>query len=159
LFFSYTMSVILLSLSMYGIWCFLHDVWQWWLEPHFASRPSCSFLVVVKNLDGEIEDVFRYLTREIEHAEIDCDIVVVDVSCNDFTSAVLERVENDSDVIKVVTMPAGKRAIGEAMALCRGSVVHVMDLSNRMSVEEFMVTVRTLLRQGSHEVIIRKVAK
>lgn len=156
MFFSYTMSVILLSLSMYGIWCFLHDSWKWWLEPRLSPMPSCSFLVVVKNLDGEVEDLFRFLARKIENAESESDIVVVDVSSSDFTAAILERLASDIDIIQVVSRPAGQRAISDAMALCRGTVVHVLDLSNRMSTEDFMVTVCALLRQDSHEVMVRR---
>lgn len=159
MFFSYTMSVMLLSLSMYGMCCFLHDIWKWWLEPRLVPMPSCSFLVVVRNLDGEIEDLFRYLAREIESTELDCDIVAVDVSSNDFTTAILERLASDIDIMKVVVMPAGQRPIGEAIALCRGKVVHVLDLSNRMSAEDFMITVCALLRLDRHEVNIRRMAK
>ena len=158
MFFSYTMSVILLSLSMYGIWCFLHDSWKWWLEPHVVPMPSCSFLIVVRNLDGEVEDLFRYLAGKIESSEMDCDIVVVDVSSNDFTAAILERLAYDIDILTVMTIPSGQRAIGDSVALCRGKVVHILDLSNRMSTEEFMVTVSALLRQDHHEVVVRRVS-
>ncbi|MBP2628696.1 MAG: hypothetical protein H6Q68_3407 [Firmicutes bacterium] len=157
MFFTYTMSVILLSLSMYGVWCFLQDIWKWWLEPRLVSVPSCSFLVIVKNLDGEVEDLFRFLARKIQNAEIESDIVVVDVSSDDFTALILDRLASDIDIIQVVARPAGQRAISEAIALCRGTVVHVLDLSNRMSTEDFMVTVCALLRQDSHEVMVRRV--
>jgi len=156
LFFTYTASVILLSLSMYGIWCFLHDTWKWWLEPRLVPVPSCSFLVVVKNLDEEIEDLLRFLARKIEHAEIDRDIVVVDVSSNDLTAAILERLASRIDTITVLVRPAGQQAISEAIPLCRGAVVHVLDLSNRMTTEDFMVTVCALLRQDSRDVMVRR---
>lgn len=159
MFFSYTLSVVLLSFSIYGIWCFVHDLWKWWLEPGLVSRPSCSFLVVVKNLDGDVEDLLGYLARAIEYAEVDWDIVVVDVSSDDFTLAILERLVRNSEIIKVMVLPAGQRAIGEAVPLCRGKVVHVLDLSNRMSTEDFMMVVCTLLRQHSDEVMIRRVMK
>jgi len=159
LFFSYTLSVVLLSLSIYGACCFLHDVWKWWLEPRLVPRPSCSFLVVVKNLDGDIEDLLRYLASAIEYAEVDWDIVVVDISSNDFTPAILERLVSENEIIKVVVLPAGQRAIGEAIPLCRGKVVHVLDLSNRMSTEEFMVSVCGLLRPDRGDMMIRRSAK
>lgn len=159
MFFSYTLSVILLSFSIYGVWCFFHDLWKWWLEPRLVPRPSCSFLVVVKNLDGDIEDLLGYLARAIEYAEVDWDIVVVDVSSNDFTLEILERLVRNSEIIKVVVLPAGQRAIGEAVPLCRGKVVHVLDLSNRMSTEDFMAVVCSLLRQDCDEVLVRRMMK
>ena len=159
MFFSYTLSVILLSFSIYGAWCFLHDLWKWWLEPHLVPRPSCSFLVVVKNLDEDIEDLIGYLARAIEYAEVDWDIVVVDISSNDFTLGILERLVRNSEIIKVVVSPAGQRAIGEAVPLCRGKVVHVLDLSNRMSTEDFMMVVCSLLRPDRDEVMVRRMLK
>lgn len=158
MFFSYTMSVILLSLAMYGIWCFLHDSWKWWLEPHVVPMPSCSFLIVVRNLDGEVEDLFRYLAGKIESSEMDSDIVVVDVSSNDFTATILERLAYDIDSITVTKISNGQRAIGDSIALCRGKVVHVLDLSNRMTTEEFMVTVSALLQRDLHETVVRRVS-
>jgi len=159
LFFSYTMSVILLSLSMYGIWCFIHDTWQWWLGPHFVRMPSCSFLIVIRNLDEQIEDVFRYVAREIENTELECDIVAVDVSSNDFTAAILERVASNMESMKVMTVTGSQRPIHDAMALCRGKVVHVLDLSNRMSAEECIIAICALLRQERQELLIRRIAK
>lgn len=159
MFFPYTLSVMLLSLSIYGAWCFVHDLWKWWLEPKLVPRTSCSFLVVVKNLDSDIEDLLGCLARAIEYAEVDWDVVVVDVSSDDFTPAILERLVSQSEIIKVVVLPAGQRAIGEAIPLCRGKVVHVLDLSNRMSTEEFMVAVYGLLRQESSQVLRRRMSQ
>jgi len=107
---------------------------------------------VVKDLDEEVEGQFRFLALEIESAEIDSDIVVVDVSSDYFTAAILERLVSQFDMIKVVVRPAGQQAIIEAIALCRGTVVHMLDLSNRMSPADFMVAVCALLRQDRHEV-------
>lgn len=159
MFFSYTLSVLLLSFSIYGAWCFIHDLWKWWLEPKLVPRPSGSFLVVVRNLDGDIEDLLRYLARAIAYAEVDWDIVVVDVSSNDFTPVILERLATDNECIQVMVLAAGQRALGEAIPLCRGQVVHVLDLSNRLTTEDFMMAVCGLLRQDSGAGLIRRVAK
>jgi len=159
LFFSYTMSVILLSLAMYGIWYFIRDLWKWWLAPRFVSVPSCSFLVVVKDLDYRVEGLLRYLAHEIERAEVDCDIVVVDVSLDDLTSVILERLAEELPDLSIMSFPTGIRPVGEAIALCRGAVVHVMDLANRMSAEDFMVAVCGLLRQDYQEVMVKRVAR
>lgn len=159
MFFSYTVSVILLSLAMYGMWCFLQDSWKWWLEPRLMPVPSCSFLVVVKDLDGEIEELLRFLARKIENSDIDSDIIVVDVSSNDFTTAILEKLASDIEIITVVVRVAGQRVISEGMSLCRGRVVHVLDLSNRLNAEDFMTTVNVLLREDRHDVLARRTSK
>lgn len=159
MFFSYTASVILLSLAMYGMWYCIRDLWKWWLAPRFVAVPNCSFLIVVKNLDYRVEELLRYLSHEIERAEVDCDIVVVDVSSDDFTAAILERLAEENPTMRVVVFSEGLRPVNEAIALCRGSIVHVMDLANRMSVEDFMVAVCGLLRQDYHEVMFKKIAR
>ncbi|HEY3425094.1 MAG TPA: hypothetical protein VGL27_09880, partial [Negativicutes bacterium] len=82
---SYTASVIMLSLAMYGLWCFLHDLWDWFLDPRLSKLPSTSFLIVVKNREQEIEDMLRYLVREIEATVVPCDVVVVDYDSDDLT--------------------------------------------------------------------------
>lgn len=159
MFFSYTMSVILLSLAMYGMWCFLHDSWKWWLEPRLVPTPSCSFLIVVKNLDEEIEELLRFLAKKIENSDINGDIVVVDVSSDDFTTAILEKLAHDIEIITVVVRTAGQRVVSDGMSLCRGQVVHVLDLSNRLNAEDFMITVCALLRQDGHDVLVRRLSK
>lgn len=159
MFFSYTASVILLSLAMYGMWYCIRDLWKWWLAPRLLSVPSCSFLIVVRNLDYRVEDLLRYLAHEIEGAEFECDIVVVDVSSDDLTAVILDRLADDIPHLSVVAFSAGMRPASDAIALCRGNVVHVMDLANRMNVDEFMVAVCGLLRQDYHDVMIRRVAR
>lgn len=159
MFFSYTASVILLSLAMYGMWYCIRDLWKWWLEPRLLSVPSCSFLIVVRNLDYKVEDLLRYLAHEIERAEYECDIVVVDVSSDDLTAVILERLVEEVPFLTVVAFSAGMRPVSDAIALCRGSVVHVMDLANRMNADEFMVAVCGLLRQDYQNVMIKRVAR
>ncbi len=159
MFFSYTASVILLSLAMYGMWYCIRDLWKWWLEPRLVSVPSCSFLIVVRNLDYRVEDLLRYLAHEIERAEVDCDIVVVDVSSDDFTAMILERLVGDIPIMKVVMFSEEIRPVSDAIALCRGSVVHVMDLAHRMSIDDFMVAVCGLLRQDYQDVMIKRAVR
>ena len=155
MFFSYTSSVFLLSLAMYGIWCFLKDMWDWLLEPHLLFIPSVSFLIVVKNLEGEIEELMRYTMREIEESTISCDVVVVDSCSDDQTPAMLSRLAEEFAVLRVVNVLANARPVTEALPLCRGSVVHVLDLGTRITGEEFMVTVCALLRRDRREVVVR----
>lgn len=158
MFFSYTMSVIMLSLAMYGLWCFLHDSWKWWVEPRLVPVPSCSFLVAIRNVDDEVEDLFRYLLWKVENSDMECDVVVLDMSLDDFTAFILQRLAGEGEILSVVKTPAGQRALGEALPLCRGKIIHILDLSQRMNREEFMVTVCTLLGDR-HEVLVRRVAK
>jgi hypothetical protein len=142
----------MLSLAMYGLWCFLHDLWDWFLDPRLSKLPSTSFLIVVKNREQEIEDMLRYLVREIETTVVPCDVVVVDYCSDDLTPTILQRLAFEFEVLHVVHLPEHSRPVAEALPLCRGAVVHVLDMSNRLNNEDFIAVVSALLRQNSREV-------
>ncbi len=146
--FSYTASVILLSLAIYGGWCLLRDIWQWYLEPRLVQSIGSTFLIFVHNQEGEIEEVVRYFLREMEMSEVECDAIVIDCASTDLTPAILERLATDQQLLHVVTLQDSSRPVGELLPLCRGSVIHILDMSNRLSSSEFLVTACALLRQG-----------
>jgi len=156
LFFSYSISVILLSLSMYGIWCALQDIWKWWLTLPLGAMPTGSFLVLVSNLDGETEELLRFLGKEIEEKGMDWDLVVVVTSSNELPLGFVERLLGDGDRVQVMLSSTSRQVIDEAIGLCQGKVVHILDLCHRISREEFMVTVCALLGQERHEVAVRR---
>ena len=151
MYFSYAVSVIMLSLAIYGAWLLVKDIWTLFLQPRIVEMPSASFLIVVKNFEHEIEDLIRYLMREIEAVGTSCDVVIVDNHSNELTPAILARLQEELG-LTVLTLPAHPRPVAEALPLCRGAVVHVLELGNRLSAEEYMMAVCTLLRQDSREI-------
>lgn len=155
MFFSYTVSVVLMSLALYGAWCVLKDIWEWYLEPKLLKMPSATFLILVRDQEQVIEDLIRYLIREIELNDQDCDAVVVDCGSTDLTPAILERLAEESTVIKVARLTEGSRPAGETLPLCSGGVIHILDLVNRLSSSEFMVTVCALLKQDGREIYVK----
>ena len=146
--FSYTASVILLSLAIYGGWCLLRDMWQWYLEPRLIRPLGSTFLIFVHNQEEEIEELVRYFLQEMEMSEVECDAVVIDCASTDLTSAILERLATDHSLLHVVTLQDSSRPVGELLPLCRGSVIHILDMSNRLNSSEFLVTACALLRQS-----------
>lgn len=156
MFFSYTVSVVVVSLAIYGLWCFAKDLWDWYLEPKLIRPPSATFLIFVKDLEQEIEDLIRYLIYEIEMADIECDAVVVDCGSSDLTPEILERLAVDVPFLTVVNLPASSvRPVTETLPLCRGTVVHILDLITRMKGNDYLVTVCSLLRQDGREVAVK----
>lgn len=153
MYFSYIFSVIILSLAIYGAWLLVKDIWTLFLQPEIVEMPSASFLIVVKNAEHEIEDLIRRLMREIERAGTDCDVVVVDNHSYDLTPAILRRLEEELG-LTVLTAPASLRPAADALPLCRGAVVHVLELGTRLSSEECMMAVCTLLRQDGREIML-----
>ncbi|MEG6585020.1 hypothetical protein [Dendrosporobacter sp. 1207_IL3150] len=156
MFFSYTASVILVSLAMFGIWCFIKDLWTWLLQPQLVRLPSVTFLIMVKDIEQDIEEMMRYLMREIESSDVECDAVVVDCNSDDLTPAILVRLAHDLPGLTIHKATGYNRPIAEAVPYCRGTVIHVLDVVNRLNCDEFMVAVCSLMRQSCNEVAIRQ---
>jgi hypothetical protein len=154
LYFSYIGSVILLSLAIYGGWLLIRDIWDMFIEPRLVQLPSASFLIIVKDCEQEIEDLMRYLVREIENNDSDCDIVVVDNNSSDLTPVILARIADDNPIIEIIRVTNGAKPVAEGLPLCRGGVVHVLEIGRRLSADEFMLTVCKLLEQDKREVAV-----
>lgn len=153
---TYTASVILLSLAMYGIWCVGKDVWTWLVRPRSMRLPSMTILVLVKNLQNDVEEIFRYLAQELESTDRECDAILVDCNSDDLTPYILSRLVEEYPHISVLTGTDKRQMITEILPLCRGTVVHVLDMVNRVSVEEFMATVYTLLQKEDSGLLIKQ---
>jgi len=152
---SYTLSVVLVSFALYGLWNLLRDVWQWFLQPHFIKPPGCSFLIFVRDQQEEIEELIRYLIYELELTEVECDAVVVDCGSSDLTPAILERLAAHSPVIHTVSLQDSSRSVSKLLPLCRGNIVHILDMTTRLTSREFMISVCALLSHEGREIRIR----
>ncbi|VBB09419.1 nucleotide-diphospho-sugar transferases [Lucifera butyrica] len=147
MFFSYAVSIVLLSLAMYGLWCLGREFWQWSVSPRSSSGWSISFLLVIHNLENHIESILRTLMADIEYRDITADIVIVDRGSTDLTPLLLDRLAGEFPQITVYYLPEAAKPVADALPLCRGSVVHVFDLVNRLKSEEFTAAANSLLRQ------------
>lgn len=154
MYFSYFASVIMLSLAIYGGWLLIRDIWDMFIEPQLAPMPNASFLVIVKDCENDIEDLMRYLLREIENNDADCDIVAVDNNSHDLTPSILSRLADDNPLMQLVIVPHGSRPVAEGLPLCRGGVVHVLEVGKRLTRDEFMMAVCSLLQQDKREVAV-----
>lgn len=155
MFFSYTLSVVLLSLAIYGAWCVLRDIWQWYVEPQLMRPPGSTFLIFVRNQEEEIEDLLRYLMQEMDLSDVECDAVIVDCGSHDLTPSIIQRLVCDNPSLHAVMLSDTIRPVGELLPLCRGSVIHILDMTTRVSSQEFMVITCGLLRQDGREVRVR----
>ena len=142
MFFSYTVSVLLLSLAMYGMGCALYDLWKWWIGPRFFSNISCSFLVLAGKDGQDTVDLLQYILRETEMTEMECDVVVILESSRYLTTHVLKRLAEEHADMKVLC----DCTVNEGLALCRGQVVHLLD-GRRITGEEGMAAVGKMLER------------
>ncbi|BBB91675.1 MAG TPA: hypothetical protein PKA28_09090 [Methylomusa anaerophila] len=156
MFLSYTASVIVVSLALYGLWHFIKDLWEWYANMELVCHPNSSLLILVKNMENEIEDLMRFLILELESAgEEHCDAVVIDLGSQDLTLAILTRMATQSECFTFISLPHVARPVEEALPMCRGGVVHVLDLTSRLTAKEFIVSVSALLRQDTKKVAVK----
>lgn len=154
--FTYTASVILLALAMFGTWCFIKDLWNWLLRPQLLRLPSVTFLVTVQDNEQDIEMMLRYLLRAVADSGAECDVVVVDCDSRDLTPGILRRLAEELPGLQVCQASGPACSLAAALPLCRGAVIHVLDTVHRLSCDEFMTVVCGLLRGDCLEIAVRK---
>lgn len=154
--FTYTASVFLVALAMFGSWCLLKELWGCLLRPGLMRLPSVTFLIMVKNIEQDVEIMLRHLIRQIEDTGTDCDVVVVDCNSDDLTGSILNRLAVELPGIVICSAVAPVRSLAAGIPLCRGAVIHVLDTVHRLNCDEFMVTVCSLLQRDSLEIAVRQ---
>lgn len=155
MFLSYSASVVLVSLALYGLWYVAKDMWNWVTTLEFVRLPDVSFVILVHNLEYEVEDLMRYLASELADSSHEYDAVVVDCGSSDLTPTILKRLAGELPGLTIVQGARSVRPLGEALPLCRGAVVHVLDLTGRLKAEQFRAVVSSLLRKNEREVAVR----
>ncbi|WP_371372096.1 glycosyltransferase family 2 protein [Sporomusa aerivorans] len=155
MFISYSVSVIIVSLALYGLWYLTKDIWNWFTTLKFMRLPDASFVILVRNLEYEVEDLLRYLVNEMSEGEHEYDAVVVDCGSDDLTPIILKRLAAEMPLLTVVHGSNSMRPVEDAIPLCRGEVVHVLDLTRRLRGDQFMAVVSSLLKQNQREVAMR----
>jgi hypothetical protein len=132
-------------LAIIGLWDLIKDISAWLLRPHLVEKPSTSLMIIVRDREQEIEGLVRFLLGEITQESF-LDVIVVDVGSVDLTAAILDRLADRYPILQVLHISCEERPVAAAMPLCRGSVVHVLDLNTRLSADEFMIMVSSLAK-------------
>lgn len=143
---SYETTVALLSLALFGGWCFLQELWQWLIAPYVLPKPRMSFLLLVHDIEQEIEALLRHLLLEVEAAGVECDIIVMDCASEDLTPEISARLEREFANLHLVRTDGAD--VGEALPHCRGEVVHVMDTLHRIAPEALVPAICWILKNG-----------
>ena len=146
MFFSYTVSVVLLSLAILGLCRLVMDCWRWYGAPSLQKVPSMTFLLIIRNQEEEIEQIVRFLMTEMLTADIPCEVVVVAWGSTDLTPLILSRLVEENPAFTVLYAAEHVRPASEALPLCRGEVVHVFDLVSRLHAEKFLSVAAGLLK-------------
>lgn len=145
--FPYWLTVIIVSLALYGLWHFGRDLCALWTGSGPGRPLSASLLVIVRNAEDTVECHLRRLLGETLLDSPWREIVVVDHGSDDLTPAILDRLAAVSAVLKIVHLPPDARPVGEAMPFCCGDIVEVVDLVNRLGNADWDAAIRMLVRR------------
>ncbi|MDF2565906.1 MAG: hypothetical protein K0Q53_2310 [Massilibacillus sp.] len=153
---TYGMSILLISFAIFGLWCFSKELWSWLIAPYIGTVPSISFIIVVKNIEQDIEEMLRHLVLEMEMADIDCDVVILDCDSCDLTYPIIERLSKEFEQFTAVHSQKPTIAVEDALPYCIGTIVHVIDTVNRIDVNQFISIICWLMKQSSEKVVLPK---
>lgn len=145
MFFSYSASVVLVSLALYGIYCLVMEYWNWYVKPRLIPVPSVSLLLIVRDLEYDIEGLLRSLLQTIERSQVECEIVVAEMGSQDFTPRILRYLADDYPQLTVLFMEPHERPALAALPACQGDVVYLLDLANRLNPQQCEAAVNHLL--------------
>lgn len=145
--FPYWLTVLIVSLALYGLWHFGRDLYALWSGSGPGRSLSASLLVIVRNAEDTVECNLRYLLGETLLDAPWLEIVVVDHGSDDLTPAILDRLAAGCPSLKIVHLPSDARPVGEAMPFCRGDIIEVLDLVNRLGSADWDAAVRRLARR------------
>ena len=152
--FTYGASVVLISLAIYGILCFLYDLWAFYCRRKLVKRHAVSLLIFVQDAEQYIEYLMYDLIERLERADFPCDVVLVDCGSDDLTYDIMSRMIDTCPEVTVLRFSDRARPVKEALPLCRGSVIHVIDLVSRVALADFSATVSRLLEAGGQQAAV-----
>jgi glycosyltransferase involved in cell wall biosynthesis len=147
LFFPYWLTVLIISLALYGLWQFGRDLLGLWSGSGRGRPLSVSLLIVVRNAEDTVEYQLRRLLGETALEPAWQEIVIVDHGSDDLTAPILDRLAAGCPRLKIVHLPLAARPIGDALAFCRGDVVQILDMVNRLESTDWDAAVRMLIRR------------
>ena len=125
--------ITLFFLAAYGLWVLVLTLWRKVSKRQRSRKPFISILIVARNDEVRIEGIVRWLLSLDYVNENGCpnlEIVAISGGSQDQTPAILERLSREEPrlVTKSVSVP---QAYEEGLALCRGDVICLLDLSKQ----------------------------
>lgn len=154
MFIPYFTCVVLLSLALYGGYLLLRDTWTAILGPRSFNLASVSFLIVIKTRQEQLEGGLRYLLQKIEGSKVSFDVIVADCSNDYMTAAILDRLAAEYESLRVIDLSHSAQPAADVLPLCRGTVIHVLDLGGRLNGEEFVAAIYTLVSRDEQDVVM-----
>ncbi len=145
----YWLTVIIVTLALYGLWHFGRDLYSLTLGRRPAGPAGASLLILVRDAEITIEYQLRRLLYETALEEAWEEIVVVDHGSSDLTPAILDRLATVNPLLKILHLPAAARPLGEALSFCRGDIVVILDTVARLKTADLGAAARMLARRSA----------
>ncbi len=150
MFFSYTASVVLLALAIYGLWNVGKDCLEWLAQSRRSALPSISIVLYVRDAEYVIEDLLYCIFHELDKDTESIDLLLVDGGSRDLTVAIMERMTAEREEVRLIALAESYRSVHDVLPLCRGGSIHLFDMANRMTPGECLSTVHLLLATQRH---------
>jgi 16S rRNA U1498 N3-methylase RsmE len=150
LFFSYTVSVALLALAIYGLWNVGRDCLEWLAQSRRSGLPSISIVLYVRDAEYVIEDLLYCIFHELDKDANYIDLLLVDGGSQDLTLAIMERMTAEREEVRLIALAESYRYVHDVLPLCRGGSIHLFDLANRLTPGECLSSVHYLLATHRH---------
>lgn len=151
--FGYETSVILIALAIFGIYCFVKDLWLWSMEPRVETAPRMSLLILVKDIEQDLEDMVRQLMLKIQATGIECDVILCDYHSEDLTYEIAKRLERDYAALTTVRSRHINLIMSEVLPYARGSTIQILDVVKRIKPEEFFGIITSIFKPYSKKFI------
>jgi len=147
LLFPYWLTVIIVSLALYGLWHVLRDLLGLWSGRAAGKTLSASLIVIVRNAEDSIEDNLRRLLYETALEPAWQEIIVVDHASDDLTPAILDRLAACYPLLTIVHLPLSARPVVDAIPFCQGEILEIIDLESRVRGADWDAAIRRLVRR------------
>lgn len=145
--FPYWLTVIVVSLALYGLWHVFRDLLGLWSGSGQGRALSASLLVIVRNAEDSVEDNLRRLLYETALEPAWQEIIVADHASDDLTPAILDRLAAYYPLLRIVHLPAAARPVADAIAFCQGEILEIIDLESRVGEADWDAAIRRLVRR------------
>jgi len=151
LFFSYTVSVVLLALAIYGVWNVGKDCLEWLTQSRRSVLSSMSIVLYVRDAEQVIEDLLDCVLHDIEKEAPFIDLLLVDGGSQDLTLAIMERMTAEREEVRLIAFAESYRSVHDVLPLCRGASIHLFDVANRLTPGECVAAIHCLLLTQRHD--------
>lgn len=127
----YEEAIIIISLAIFGLYAMIEELWH--IKWHEQDTQDATIVLIVQNRESDIEHLIR---STCEYLDNRCELVIADVASTDNTRIMLNRLIQDSDLVRIVHADSIRQGITDSISIARGSIIHICDLVHRLDTDQ-----------------------